>query len=113
MFGQQAIVMTILGENIVIPTNQPVKPLYYPSYFTWSWRNSTRINAVIFVGSHTNTQIYKRSLWNDSHQMVSFVYSLFFGGFVGAWATQMHKCANTQIAVPAQLIGAQILGFSH
>jgi hypothetical protein len=42
-----------------------------------------------FVGSHTNTQIYKRSLWNGSHRMVSSVYLLFFGGFVDAWATQM------------------------
>jgi hypothetical protein len=45
--------------------------------------------------------------------MVSSVYLLFVGGFVGAWATQMCKCANAQIVVPAQLIGAQILGFSH
>ena len=33
------------------------------------------------------------------HQMVSFVYLFFFGGFVGAWATQknvqMHKCTNS------------------
>jgi hypothetical protein len=43
--------------------------------------------------------------------MVSSVYLLFFGGFVGAWATQMRKCANAQRAVPALLIGAQILGF--
>ena len=35
------------------------------------------------------------------HQMVSFVYLFFFGGFIGTWATQMRKCTNTQIAVPA------------
>jgi hypothetical protein len=28
--------------------------------------------------------------------MVSSVYLLFFGGFVGAWATEMRKCANAQ-----------------
>ena len=51
-----------------------------------------------FVGSHTNIQIYKRSLGNSSHRMVSFVFSLFLGGFVGAWATnnaQIRKCTNS------------------
>jgi hypothetical protein len=42
-----------------------------------------------------------------------FCVFVIFGGFVGAWATQMRKCANAQIAVPAKLIGAQILCFSH
>ena len=32
-----------------------------------------------FFSLHTNTQIYKRSLWKGSHRMVSSVYSLFFG----------------------------------
>jgi len=34
------------------------------------------------------------------------VLGVFFfpGGFVGAWATQMRKCTNAQIAVPASLI---------
>ena len=32
------------------------------------------------------------------------VYLFFFGGFVGAWAAQMRKCTNAQIAVPASLI---------
>jgi hypothetical protein len=45
-----------------------------------------------------NTQIYKRSLWNSSHRMVSSVFLLFSGGFVGAWAT--HK--NAQIIIYVQ-----------
>ena len=37
------------------------------------------------------SKMYKRSSWNGSHQMVSSVYVLFFGGFVGAWVTQMQR----------------------
>jgi hypothetical protein len=48
--------------------------------------------AVVCMTSKT----YKRSSWNGSHQMVSSVYVLFFGGFVGAWATQMQcKCTDS------------------
>ncbi len=52
------------------------------------------------VSGFFRTQIHKftkESLRNSSHPMVSSMYSLFFGDFVGAWSTQMRKCANAQI----------------
>ena len=38
------------------------------------------------------------SIVEQFHQMVSFVYLFFFGGFFGTWATlnaQIHKCTNS------------------
>ena len=46
-----------------------------------------------FVGEYTNKQIHKWALSNSSHQMVSFVYLFFFGGFIG----NMGHTKNAQI----------------
>ncbi len=56
----------------------------------WKW---PRLANIIWFqnGDIQLPPIYKRSLLNGSHQMVSSVYLFFFGGFVGAWATQMRK----------------------
>ena len=50
-----------------------------------------------FFSPNTNTQFYKRPLWN-SHRMVSSVYLFFFVVLLATWTTQiMCKCANAQM----------------
>ena len=51
-----------------------------------------------FFSPNTNTQIYKRSLWNGSHRMVSSVYLFFLCGLIGDMGhtnVQMRKCTNS------------------
>jgi hypothetical protein len=50
-----------------------------------------------FVSSQTNKKIYKRTLGNNSHWMVSSVFLLFsrwFHWHMDNTNVQMHKCAN-------------------
>jgi hypothetical protein len=64
------------------------------SEFNWPGSHEKRSKAVISL-AHTQIHKFTKDHWGTvPNRMVSSLFSLFLGGFVGEWATnnaQMHK----------------------
>ena len=81
-FQLAGVVLVVSNPHVFNLTGQLSKPPEFPTL------------GCDFFRPNTNTQIYKRSLKNWSHRMVSFVYWFFF---VVLLARPHKKCANAQM----------------